>query len=368
MTKPEFIQVLKGIRTAISSSQGKEYGIVSVSSNVLIYTRESGREESISVDELYTVYCKCSYINTTVVRQFISGRKFSPAVAILTYAGLYDGNGRRRDDVPKAEKAIAEKVEAPQEPATDKTDKTDEGLFFEALHAVLGNCVIAKTINRHVSSDEVFLVDDYRKMKLGQAQEASISEVLTKLNSDASFSGKSLTTYIDGFISNHPVLGSRIVEFDEEQHFSPARMLTLQALTDENLKFKSYYSTLLKNTVIYQEFLKKHRLKLQTTGSVPTIGGLLEAINTPEVNVSGYIESKTGFDYKGGRIAQRAYYDLLRDVAHLSSENKSLQPILRFPKVLFETRYKTSFSRLSQQQIVEQIVKMLGDMYGVKIK
>jgi len=366
MTKPEFIQLLKGINTAISSSQGKEYRIVSVSSNALSFFRESGSEESISVDELYTVYCNCSYINTTVIRQYITGRKFSPAVAILTHAGFYDGNGRRIFDVPKVEKAIAEKVESPQKPATVKTDKTDEGLFFEALNAVLGDCVIAKTINRHVNSDEVFLLDDYRKMRLGQEQEASIGKVLIELKSDTVFSGKSLTSYIDGFISNHPVLGSRIVEFDEEQHFSPARMLTLKAIIDESIKFKSYYSSLLKRLDIHLEFLKKHRLKMQTTGSVPTFGELIEAINSPEVKVSGYIESKTGFDYKGGRIAQRAYYDLLRDVAHLSSANSSLKPILRFPRVLFEKWYKTTFSELSRQQIEEHIVKILGDVYGVK--
>jgi len=234
------------------------------------------------------------------------------------------------------------------------------------LNTVLGDCVIAKTINRHVNSDEVFLLDDHRKMRLGQEQEASIGKVLIELKSDTFFSGKSLTTYIDGFISNHSVLGSRIVEFDEEQHFSPARMLTLQALTDENIKFKSYYSSLLKRLDIYLEFLKKHRLKLQTSGVVPTFSELIEAISNPEVKVSGYIESKTGFNYKGGRIAQRAYYDLLRDVAHLSSENKSLKPILRFPKVLFEIRYKSSFSKLTQKQIEEHIVRILEDMYGLK--
>lgn len=45
---------------------------------------------------------------------------------------------------------------------------------------------------------------------------------------------------------------------------------------------------------------------------------------------SGYICNKKGFEFVGGRIAQRAYYDCLRDTADLSENNKGFESPLRF--------------------------------------
>ena len=123
--------------------------------------------------------------------------------------------------------------------------------------------------------------------------------------------------------------------------------------------------TLLRKNEIFQSFSKKNRLKLSTNKQL-SFAELIEELKLSTVSESGYVSKKNGFNYIGGRIAQRAYYDLLRDVAHLSSENISLQPILRFPKVLFENNFKKKFSELTQPQIKEYTISMLQVLYKFK--
>jgi hypothetical protein len=164
----------------------------------------------------------------------------------------------------------------------------------------------------------------------------------------------------------HPALGTRIIEFDEEQHFSPARQITLQGVSDASIAFKSFYLTLLHKEEIYISFLKKSRLKLSSNKQF-SFENLIEDLNMSKASGIGYIAPKTGFNYMGGRIAQRAYYDLLRDVAHLSSKNLSLNPILRFPKALLEINYRKRFSELSEEEIKNYIISMLNGLYKIKI-
>lgn len=82
---------------------------------------------------------------------------------------------------------------------------------------------------------------------------------------------------------------------------------------------------------------------------------------------SGYICKKNGFEFLGGRIAQRAYYDSLRDVAHLSPKNSGLTFPLRFAKKKFEDLAKTRFLKIPIAEIKIIIRCILHDEYSVSL-
>lgn len=363
--KNKFVEVLKQLKVA-QSITGKDYSIQHVNSTNVELVRESGNIVKVSVDELYSIYYNCSFINTNIVRSYITGRMFSPAVAILIASGFYDNSGYRNSTVETIEKA--EPVPVTQLPKISETSKeSDETKFFKSLESLFPGYIISKSVNRTVSDKEVFLNDNYRLMELSEDTENEFKRILIQLKSDFGFSGNSLSSYIDGCILNHPVLGSRIVEFDEEQHFSPARLISLNAVNSDECKFLSIYQTLLRKEEIYSSFLKKHRLKL-STNKLPSFEELIAEVNqTDGVTENGYIAPKNGFNYTGGRIAQRAYYDLLRDLAHLSAKNNLLKPTLRFPKVLFEIKLKKTFSSLSEDEIKEHIISILKTFYSIKV-
>lgn len=363
--KNKFVEVLKQLKVA-QSITGKDYSIQHVNSTNVELVRESGNIVKVSVDELYSIYYNCCFINTNIVRSYITGRMFSPAVAILIASGFYDNSGYRNSTVETIEKA--EPVPVTELTKISETSKeSDETKFFKSLESLFPGYIISKSVNRTVSDKEVFLNDDYRLMELSEDTENEFKRILIQLKSDFGFSGNSLSSYIDGCILNHPVLGSRIVEFDEEQHFSPARLISLNAVNSDECKFLSIYQTLLRKEEIYSSFLKKHRLKL-STNKLPSFEELIAEVNqTDGVTENGYIAPKNGFNYTGGRIAQRAYYDLLRDLAHLSAKNNLLKPILRFPKVLFEIKLKKTFSSLSEDEIKEHIISILKTFYSIKV-
>lgn len=364
MPKNKFIEVLKQL-TIIQSLTGKDYIIQHVNSINVELVRESGNLVKVSVDELYNIYSNCSFINTNIVRSYISGRMFSPAVAILISSGFYDNAAYRNSKIKTNENTTP--ISVTNDPKISSSSKeSDETKFFKSLESIFTGYIISKSVIRTVGENEVYLNDDYRLMNFPIDIEKEFQTVLTQLKSDFGFSGKSLSSYIDGYLFNHPVLGRRIVEFDEEQHFSPARLITLNALNNDSPEFYSYYKTLLRKEIVYQGFLKKHRLKL-SANKILTFEELIDKLNHLDVSGNGYIAPKNGFNYTGGRIAQRAYYDLLRDAAHLSAKNSLLKPILRFPKVLFEQKYNKRFSDLTPLEIETQIIQLLKVIYKINI-
>ena len=72
--------------------------------------------------------------------------------------------------------------------------------------------------------------------------------------------------------------------------------------------------------------LRKHRLRVRV-GSIPMdVTGFRRLIEAYASENNGYIEPKSGFEYIGGRVAQRALYDSLRDIAHFAKENAGFRP------------------------------------------
>lgn len=362
MSHEEFKKRLSTIKNA-TSVQGKSYEKIHVSGDSIFYERESGSIESVSLMELFHVFQSQAFINTTILRDLITGRKFSPSLAILIESGLYDGSGRRSTNLAHlslSNHSLNENVPV----ISDIDEQTGRGTkaeetFFAALRNVIGQeFVIAKSLGRPISSNQVFLNSDYREMHFPEIIEKKIKNVLTELGSDLKLSSASMVHHIDGMIVNHPILGTRIIEFDEEQHFTPARLITFEALDKDEFGLQINFNKLiLRNSdYFYSEVLSKHRIKQTQSDSVPDWATFKQYLAENDNPNNGYIKPKPGFPYPGGRIAQRAYYDLLRDMAHHSNFNEGkLFPIIRFPKFILEKINEKNFQSQSIKEIQSAI-------------
>jgi hypothetical protein len=240
----------------------------------------------------------------------------------------------------------------------------DETRFFRAFASVAGESyLLSKSLAKPISSSDVFLSDHFQDYGFNPAIEDLFKAILNRLLSNFSFSGNSLSHHIDGMLVNHPQFGSRMVEFDEEQHFTPALRDALHIQSQSiDLAFNHTYQSILTDIgYLNNKVLKKHRIK-QRFSPYPTFKEDF-VVSLQKENVSGYIRAiENGFPYIGGRIAQRAYYDCLRNAAHLSPRNKGLQPILRFPKTYFEQKSGLPFNSLSNNQLAEFIKSFMSSV------
>lgn len=147
----------------------------------------------------------------------------------------------------------------------------------------------------------------------------------------------SLLSHVDGLIVRPP-LGPCLVEFDEEQHFSPYRRASLDAL--EGLVEVRYglsaYREYCRDPAKFREFWRTSRLParlLPGRGVVESSAQLASILfrNQRDLPDSGYFRAVAGFPFTGGRIAQRAYYDTLRDCVHESPQWQAcgMKPVFR---------------------------------------
>jgi len=182
-----------------------------------------------------------------------------------------------------------------------------------------------------------------------------IEDMLNSFNSTGDFSNQS--PKIDCFIINHPVLKTRIVEFDEEQHFSPFRFESIRTLSNiYTPRFANQYINLSDNNNVAERMLHKCRLNANVLISKNS-NSLLEYIQQNFNSNNNYIRQSPGFNYKGGRMVQRAYFDFLKDIAHIN--NPELEPILRFSIFEFEFDAGVSFMHIPDEQLSQMIKKRL---------
>lgn len=200
--------------------------------------------------------------------------------------------------------------------------------FFRILANVLGNQYVSTTKQINI----------YAKCERNKYSDERIPKLLeimrTILKSDSEFSNKKAP--IDGLILNHPNLGTRIIEFDELQHFSPERKISLEL--EKNflpLSFNDRYLQFLNNDSIIESARRKNMIK-------------------------GFCKPVCGFKFDGGRICQRAYFDTMKDYAHLSEHGKGLEPIIRFSIPDFGVNTEPKFLRMSEYDIQQRIKYLLG--------
>ncbi len=315
MEKNIFIQKLSSLKSATSVT-GKHYSKIGVRGDKVLFVREGKTQpEHISINELFEFYSSGTLVNTIIAKSYISGRVQSPSVAILN--ALSTNSPRQKISEPTIFKS--------EEKVVKKEDSKDETKFFQALSDLIGeNYLLSKSLGKPVNSGHIFLSNNFKAYSFSLEIESAYHKILEALKSDFTFSGSSLSHFIDGLIVNHSSLGNRIVEFDEEQHFTPARKETLEELSLVCVKnYIGNYLTICNDLeYLNEEVLKKNRLNFKLKKIPDSFNAFVNLIESKNLNSSGYIKSKNGFPFLGGRIAQRAYYDTLRDTAHLSPLNK----------------------------------------------
>ena len=365
MNKHDFKQKLSNIKSAISVT-GKKYSSIQVFGDNIEFVRENKiKSENISITELFELFISENSVNTSIAKSYISGRVQSPAIAILNK--LTETNSIAKDKYSIInEKPTIENDRKKQ----SKSKMKDETRFFIALSELLGEkYLLSKSIGKPINSSHIFLSNSFENYNFNKEINNCYLQILKDLKSNSIFSSDSLSHHIDCAIINHPILKSRIVEFDEEQHFTPARMdkiAHLQDLLPDNY-FSIFKEICNDKNYLNDYVLKKHRIK-NKLGSVPkSFIEFVEWLEQSNEKSSGYICKKNGFEFLGGRIAQRAYYDCLRDTAHLSTKNSNFDYPLRFAKKTFEEKEHKSFSSISQTRIKQIIKEILNHEYKINI-
>lgn len=362
MNKNEFIKKLKNIKTATSVT-GVKYRLINVNVTTIEFVRKNNtKSESISISELYDLYSNETFINTTIAKSYISGIVQSPAVAILNQIKDISSS----DSV--LEKGENDNIFSDKDEQIISVKINDETKFFLALSEIVGvDYIQSKSVGKSIDSSHIFLSNNYQDYSFKQDVIDCYINILADLISNNLFSSDSLSHHVDGIIIDHPHLNTRIVEFDEEQHFTPARKDTLKHLL--NILPDNYLSSYVEicNDLNYlNDFvLKKHRVKNKLKSLPKSFIYFVKWLEQSNEKSSGYISEKKGFKFLGGRIAQRAYYDCLRDTAHLSEKNSNFDIPLRFAKKKFEDKEGIDFALISVARIKDIIIEVLKDDYKI---
>jgi len=359
MNKDEFNKALSSLKTATSVT-GKEYREITFQGEKIYFKREGKNiPESISTIELFSFYSGGEDLNTSIAKSYISGRVQSPAVAILNSL-----KKNRPSFIPSEAKVISPPVKV-------KPKKiNDESLFFEVFSDVTGReYFYSKSIDKPITKEHIYLSNNYSKYEFSEEVRNAYKAILKRLNSNFTFSSDSLAHYVDGLVRKHPLLGTRIVEFDEEQHFTPARKDTLESIN--NITNNAYIESFLKICkdlkYLNNEVLPKNRIKSKLEKTPKDFMEFIQWLESSSEKESGYIEAKNGFEFLGGRLAQRAYYDCLRDTAHLSTKNQNFSAPLRFAKKTFEDKAGTTFGSIPEDKLKEIITSQLKIIYKIDI-
>ncbi|MCK6610959.1 MAG: hypothetical protein L6Q78_07950 [Bacteroidia bacterium] len=353
------------------SVNNKRYHSILVEGGKVKFIREGKqRYESIDLDELYSLYLNVAHPTNSEARKYISGRVQSPAVSIIN-ALSGSPNLVLQSSVPTKEDQPAPVVSKHISSTKNVDPEKDETRFFNALTELIGvDTLLSKSIAKPISSSDLFLSDNFKDYGFNSTIEANFTTILVELQSNLLFGSKSLSHYVDGIIINHPKLGSRIVEFDEEQHFTLALFAALQIQSRQiKNEFNDHYLQIL-NDVNYlnNHVFRKHRIKNKVVAFPESFSAFLQWLQNVNEKESGYIEPKeNGFPYLGGRMAQRAYYDCLRNAAHFSNKNMGMLSPLRFPKKYFEDTAGLSFNKIGKDGIKEMIKQYLNHIYKLKI-
>src|SRR5690625_4099745 len=132
------------------STNGKQYRSIQVKGNKVYFIREhKNKPEHIDLDELYNFYSKEPVYNTTIAKNYISGRKQSPAVALIN--AINNGTTLSNNNRIKSTPSVRTKKKA------KCSTENDETLFFSVLSELLGTeWIWSKSICKPISKNEVF--------------------------------------------------------------------------------------------------------------------------------------------------------------------------------------------------------------------
>lgn len=95
-TKDELIKRIKTFDRIFSKTGRASYSEFQIDGSIVRFTRDNTKQRwSLDIDVVYTAYRKEKYIDTVVLKRHLSGRVYSPSLAILIASGFCDENGNR---------------------------------------------------------------------------------------------------------------------------------------------------------------------------------------------------------------------------------------------------------------------------------
>jgi len=196
-------------------------------------------------------------------------------------------------------------------------------------------CALSSAIEMDVDIANSKLV--YADYRMNGYTDHTIIELLERLKESlhSTYDFSNRCTPVDGIIRNHKLLGTRVVEFDEFQHFTAQRKLSIAiANAYHPLDFHKRYLNFLDNAEVIAECEKVTRR-------------------------TGFRKPVHGFQYAGGRMSQRAYFDTMKDYVHLSERGMGFKSTLRFSIADFGVTSETKFLELDSSLIEERISNII---------
>ena len=96
VSKKLFLKRVKTLNTFASKTRKASYSDLVVTKNILSFKRDNTQKYwTLNLDEVYNAYTKEDYFNTVVLKQYVTGRVFSPSLGLLIVTKLCDLNGRK---------------------------------------------------------------------------------------------------------------------------------------------------------------------------------------------------------------------------------------------------------------------------------
>jgi hypothetical protein len=210
------------------------------------------------------------------------------------------------------------------------------------------------------------LVSDHTMHEFGQREREALDEILGHLlGTEEPGKPVDLTRHLDGMLSPDCPLGPRIIEFDEEQHFSSFRLVTLPVIqrTVEVAYDLELYRKYCCEPRYTERLLKKHRLRDPAWSRFLSTRALVDELARHQDALKGisYVRPTRQFPFFEGRIAQRAYYDCLRDFFHVSGAGKAmgLKPIISVSIYQVEELLGGPMDRAELQAVVDAVRAVL---------
>ena len=96
LNKLEFYSKLKTLSNhkVWSITKKASYSNFKIEGNLILFKRDfTNKNWTINIDELYSAYTNEDFINTIVLRKYMSNRVYSPSLAILIELKLIDNKG-----------------------------------------------------------------------------------------------------------------------------------------------------------------------------------------------------------------------------------------------------------------------------------
>lgn len=95
-TKAELLDKISEFKRIKSKTGKASYSNFVISGDTVRFVRDNTQERwQLNINEVYDVYKKERFINTTILRKHMQGRVYSPSLAILIAAEFCDEHGNR---------------------------------------------------------------------------------------------------------------------------------------------------------------------------------------------------------------------------------------------------------------------------------